>query len=280
MRHTLPTAPTFRLAPALDFLASFPPCQGELALGPDWLRGAFAVDGRAVPFTVTPEEPGALAVETSDARVVPMVGAFLSVEDRLERFYDRAEEDVPAYRAIVRALRGLHHVRFRTLEEVTVHAVLGQRTPIALASRLKRRVSDALGPRVDVDGRTFVAFPTFDRLLELDAAAWYALVGNVAKARRLPGVLQGVAGLGAEWLRAAPHADATTALRAIDGIGPFSAAMILLRGLGRMEDVPLDVPGIARVAESVYGSAWSPTRIRAHYGPDLGTWSFYLKCGR
>lgn len=279
MRHVLPTAPTFSLTPAIEFLRTFPPTQGELELGPDSVRGAFAIGDRGVPFTVTTARPGALAVETPDARVVPMVGAFLGVSDRLERFHDRAAGDVPAYRAIVEGLRGLHHVRFRTLEEVTVHAVLGQRTPIPLASRLKRKVAEALGPRVVVDGRAFVAFPTFARLVELDAAAWHGIVGHLGKARRLPGVVRGVARLGAEWLSNAPHAEAAAALQAIDGIGPFSAAMILLRGLGRMDDVPLEIPGIANVARAVYGAKWDPAATRARYREDLGMWSFYLKVG-
>ena len=69
------------------------------------------------------------------------------------------------------------------------------------------------------------------------------------------------------------------ALQAIDGIGPFSAAMILLRGLGRMDDVPLDLPGISRVAQEVYGADWKPAHIRALYGTELGNWAFYLKAG-
>ena len=79
MRHLLPTAPTFSLAPAIEFLKTFPPTQGELELGPDSVRGAFAIGERGVPFTVTTARPGALAVETPDARVVPMVGGFLGV---------------------------------------------------------------------------------------------------------------------------------------------------------------------------------------------------------
>jgi DNA-3-methyladenine glycosylase II len=243
------------------------------------MRGAFAIGERAVPFTVTTARPGALVVETPDARVVAMVAAFLGVEDRMERVYERAEGDVPAYRAIVTELRGLHHVRFRTLEEVTVHTVLGQRTPIQLASRLKRKVAEALGPRVVVEGRAFIAFPTFERLVELDGPAWNAIVGHVAKARRMPGVVRGVARLGRQWLTTAPYEEAVAALRGIDGIGPFSAAMILLRGLGRMDDVPLEIPGIANVARAVYGAKWDPAATRARYGEDVGMWSFYLKVG-
>lgn len=279
MQHLIPTTSTFALTRSLEFLSTFPPCQGDFVLGPGTLTGAFAVGGRAVAFTASQPARGQLAIATADAAVVPMVRAMLGTDDVLDRFYDRAAGDAAAFRAIVRAYRGLHHVRFRTLEEVTVHAVLGQRTPIALAGAQKRAVAAALGPKVAVGGKTIHAFPTFDRLVSLEADDWQAIIKNTAKARRLPGVVRGVAALGASWLSAVDYAEAEAALQAIDGVGPFSAAMILLRGLGRMDDVPLDVAGIAKVAEQVYGGGWDPDATRARYREDLGYWSFYLKVG-
>src|SRR5690349_10286405 len=130
MQHIVPTASTFVLSRSIDFLTTFPPCQGELVLGAGSLGGAFAIGGRGVAYTATQPASGQLAIETDDAAAVPMVVAMLGARDRLDGFYAKAAGDVDAFRAIVRARRGLHHVRFRTLEEVTVHAVLGQRTPI------------------------------------------------------------------------------------------------------------------------------------------------------
>src|SRR5262245_24159518 len=118
MRHILSTAPTFSLVRSLDFLAAFPPCKGDFVLGANALTGAFAIGDRAVAYPAPPAGASQLAVETDDPAVVPMVGAMLGVDDQLARFYDRAAGDAPAFRAIVRALRGLHHVRFRTLAEV------------------------------------------------------------------------------------------------------------------------------------------------------------------
>jgi DNA-3-methyladenine glycosylase II len=278
MTHQVPVPSTFSLARSLDFLAGFTPCQGDFVLAGDSFTGVFAVGDRAVAYTVRQVER-ALAIETDDAAVIPMIAAMLGTGDQLAGFYQRAAGDVAAYRALVRDLRGLHHVRFRTLEEVAVHAVLAQHTPIALAGAQKRRVAAALGPSVEVAGRRLHAFPTFATIVPLAADDWQAILGHRAKAARLPIVVRAVAELGAGWLRTAPYADARAALEAIDGIGPFSSAMILLRGLGRMDDVPLETPGIAKVATDVYGPSWNPARIRARYGSDLGYWSFYLKAG-
>ena len=279
MRHRVATAPTFVLDRALDFLRGFPPCRGEYRIDGGVLRGAFAVGDRAVAYAVSAGAPGTIVVETADARVVPMVAAFLGTDDDLRRFYARAAGDVAAYRDLVAAHHGLHHVRFATLEEVTVHAVLAQRTPIELAGRYKRAVAAALGPRIDADGAPLIAFPRFAALVPLESEDWQAIVGHPTKARRLPAVVRGVAALGEAWLREAPYHDAVRALCAIEGVGPFTAAMILLRGLGRMDDVPLDLPGIVGPARAVYGAAFDPDRIRARYGLDLGYWAYYLKVG-
>ena len=85
--------------------------------------------------------------------------------------------------------------------------------------------------------------------------------------------------LGEAFLTSAPYAEARDALCAIPGIGPFSAAAILLRGLGRMDDVPLAMKGFAEPARDVYGAAWDPRATVRRYGPALGYWSFYLKTG-
>src|SRR5690348_10488380 len=178
MQHLTPTAPSFVLTRSIDFLSTFPPCQGDFVLAAGALTGVFAVGDRGVAFTATQPAKGQLAIETSDAAVVPMVRGLLGADDVLDRFYERAAGDAAPFRGIVRAFRGLHHVRCRTLEEVTVHAVLGQRTPIALAGKQKRQVAAALGPSVVVGAKKLHAFPTFDRLVDLDQAEWHGIIGN------------------------------------------------------------------------------------------------------
>ena len=55
-------------------------------------------------------------------------------------------------------------------------------------------------------------------------------------------------------MRDAPYPEAVGALRAIPVIGPFSAAFILLRGLSRMNNVPLEMPPFLGAAPRIYGS--------------------------
>ena len=69
---------------------------------------------------------------------------------------------------------------------------------------------------------------------------------------------------------------ARAALLDVPGIGPFSAGAILLRGLGRMDELP-GMHWFAREAREVYGDAFDEAAVRARYGRHVGYWAFYLK---
>jgi DNA-3-methyladenine glycosylase II len=50
-----------------------------------------------------------------------------------------------------------------------------------------------------------------------------------------------------------------------------------LRGLGRMDEVPLD--RFEDPARAIYGDGYDVRAIARRYGDQIGYWSFYLKTG-
>lgn len=290
MKLSIGVREPFDFRQSLTFLRRFEACRDDYLIDDRSVTAAISVGGRAIPFRIEAAGGGgaAVAVEVPDGfGVVPAARTaiarttahLLGADDDLTGFYRAAGGDHPAFQAIVRALHGLHHVRFLTLAEITVYSVLMQRAPISQAARTKRRFLERFGRPVTVDGRVLHAMPELDELTALDAADIRQAVRHPRKSAALPAVIRGVAALGEDFLRTAPYADARDALLAIPGIGPFSAAAILLRGLGRMDDLPIDGPNFATPARAVYGSAWDPRAIRARYGADLGYWAYYLKTG-
>jgi DNA-3-methyladenine glycosylase II len=175
---------------------------------------------------------------------------------------------------IMRALHGLHHVRFLGLEDIAVHAVMMQRQPPARVAMMKRRFLEAFGYPVG----DLYAMPELDALAQIPAAAIAKAIRHEPKAARIAEVVRAVAALGENFLRTAPYEQAKQALLAIPGIGPFSAAAILLRGLGRTDELP----GLAmfeREGRAIYGAAWDEEAIARRYGDQIGYWSFYVKTG-
>src|SRR4029078_11470095 len=82
-----------------------------------------------------------------------------------------------------------------------------------------------------------LAMPELDELAKLSVEDIAKAIKNRGKATRIVDVIHGVRAIGEKRLREAPYAEARDALLAIPGVGPFSAAAILLRGLGRMDEL-------------------------------------------
>lgn len=285
MHQTIPVRAPFALDQTLAFMRRFTPCAADYALEDDAFTAAFAIDGAAVAVRVTRGDGATLALahaavgDDGARRIARRVGQLVSADDELAGFYDAARGDAEPFRRIVDGLHGLHQVRFPTLEDIAVYAILMQRTPIAQAGRARKKVLERLGLPVAVGGATLRAMPAFAALVGLDAADWQAAGVDARKAAVLPGVVRGVGALGEDFLRTAPYDEARAALTSIKGIGPFSAAAILLRGLGRMDDLPIAGKGFAEPARAVYGSTWDPRATLRRYGAAIGYWSYYLKTG-
>jgi DNA-3-methyladenine glycosylase II len=272
----------YSFAQTVAFLRRFPPCQGDYVVTDQSITAAVSVGGIARAFTVhdgdplTVDMPRHVDLATQRA-LVARAADFIGAHDDLTTLYAAAEDD-PPFRALIRQLHGLHHVRFLTLEEIAVYCVLMQRTPVTIASVYKRRFLDHFGIPVDAGGTTLRAMPELPQLVELSAAEIAAAIGHARKAAMITDVVRGVAAIGEPFLRTAPYAAARDALLAIPGIGPFSAAAILLRGLGRMDELP-SLDRFEPAARAVYGRAYDASAITQRYGAQIGYWSFYVKAG-
>jgi DNA-3-methyladenine glycosylase II len=264
----------FSFEQTLTFIRRFPGCQTQALAGPDSVTAAFSAGGRGYAVTLRPGvlvELPAGAPRSLAARAAEWIGA----DDDVSSLYARARTDGP-FQPLLRALHGLHHVRFLGLEDAAVHAVLMQRQSPAQTARMKRRFLEELGHAVGAG--PLRAMPALDELAGLSAARIEAAINHRAKAERIASVVRGVAAIGEDFLRAAPYAAARARLVAIDGVGPFSATAILLRGLGRHDENPvLDM--FEDDARLVYGDAWDAGAIVRRYGDQIGYWTYYLKTG-
>ncbi len=277
--HTIPTRKPFSLAQAITFMKRFPAFASEAAFGAEHVTFPIAAGRRAHGVTLR-EQRGRVVLEVADDAPVDVLGRraaeVLGADDDLAGFYAAAESDA-SFAPVVRALHGLHHVRFAGgLAEIAVYSVMMQRAPIAQAVRLKTKFLDRFGLPARAGERVLRAFPELAALAKLDEADIAGAIGHRTKGARIASVVRGVAALGEDFLRDAPYAEARDALLAIDGVGPFSAGAILLRGLGRMDELPtFDI--VDADARAIYGAAWKPDAIARRYGDRIGYWSYYVK---
>jgi DNA-3-methyladenine glycosylase II len=290
-RAVLPTTEPYSFGASLRALGSFAPCTGDQSVAGDRVRKALTVPGhpdRAAVVDLSPAPSagaGGLALTVFAEHPITPVQAsaleaaasrWLGLEDNLAPFLARAWRD-PSMAPILSVTEGLHQVRFASWSEAVVYFTLTQRSTQWYAASRKRRIAAAYGPRLSVDGVTHVAFPELATLAGADLTEH---AGGEPRAGRLREVIEGASRIDTEWLRVAPYQQARDALLAVRGVGGFTAHALLLRGLGRPDDVPLDMAQFSTAARAVYGpNPPGPAVLREWYGSDIGWWAYLCRTG-
>ena len=205
--------------------------------------------------------PGTLAIsldgdEREHARAHATLRRVLGLDRDLAHF-NRAAADIPWLESLAKRMRGVRPPRYPTLWEACVNAVVFQQISLIAATAIMHRLIVALGRPLVSEGFQHYAFPSTPSFLAaeddlLRAAGLSA--GKLMTLRRVGEAL--VAGtLDESMLEQHASPDAAAMLRRIKGIGPWTAAVILLRGLGRLDVFPMNDTSVTRNLALVSGSA-------------------------
>lgn len=286
-----PAAP-FDFAQTLRFAEDFTPARGEQRIAENTLAKAIIVQGRPIGFHVasvgTTDAPALdYTLSSADPFTPDLIAAcedrvrfYLSLDDDLAPFYQIARSD-PAMAPIVERRYGLHQIKFPTPFENAAWAILTQRSPIPVARVVKDRLTQRYGGSIQVEGEELWAFPDAQTLAAADPAELAGLVRNERKTAYLTAASQAFADVDEQWLRTGDYDEVEAWLRAIPGVGAWSAGFILIRGLGRMERVTPNEP-LLEAAARAYGEPITLTHFQelaARYGDTSGYWAFYLRTG-
>ncbi len=145
---------------------------------------------------------------------------------------------------------------------------------------MKDRLVAELGDSLTIGEVGYRAFPSPDRLAALPTDDLIALIRNAPKAEYISAIARAFANVDESFLRTGAYAEVEAWLRAIKGIGPWSANFVLLRGLGRMEYAPLADKNLLEAASRVYGRVLTAEMLRPlaeHYDRWQGYWTHYLR---
>ncbi len=237
---------------------------------------------------VSPKGPDALAVTlegepAAHQRALAVVRRMLGTDRTLTHF-NRAAARIPWLRPLAVRARGVKPPRYPTLWEACVNAIVFQQVSLAAATAILRRLILALGsPVVRHDDVMLHAFPTADSLLRanddvLRAAGLSAQ--KIATLRRVGEALASGA-LGEAMLEERTSAEAAMLLTSIKGIGQWTATVILLRGLGRLDVFPMNDSSVAANLALVAGSApLDVGSVLDALGPQRGMLYYHLLLAR
>ena len=208
---------------------------------------------------VTQSAPDALVVELEgDARehapALALVKRTLGV-DRDVASFNRAAERLPWLAPLARRMRGVKPPRYPTLWETFVNAIVFQQVSLFAASAIMRRMVLALGSPIEHGGVTLYAPPEMERVVTADDSLMRSLGLSAGKLVALRGAAESIASgaLSEALLEERPSPDAAALLGTLKGIGPWTAAVILLRGFGRLDVFPMNDSSVARNLALVAG---------------------------
>ncbi len=191
----------------------------------------------------------------------------------------------PALGEVVDAMRGMRAPCFADLWETCLATVPFQQLSLDAGTAIHGRFVERLGRTLSAGSATWYAVPDARTVLEAPGATLREVGFSEAKVGTLRALarieLEG--GLDTGRFRGLATGEARRELLALPGIGPWSADVILLRGLRRMDRFPVGDTGSARSLAAVVGEPrLTPARaaeLAARFGANRG-YLYYLLLGR
>jgi DNA-3-methyladenine glycosylase II len=287
---TIRPTPPFDFAKSLDFLGMFPPMREDQTVSELSMTKAVRVGGRAIVFQLKPtgtiKMPGLKYTLHADHPfshgltevVIDRISFFLSLSDDLDQFYRTAIND-SNFAPVMQKLYGLHQVKFLTPFECACWAVLSQRNQLSAARKAKQALLERFGTSLAVNDHVYRAFPEPGQLQDAPKEELKALIKHERREDYLGEVIKAFNEVDERFLRTADYDKVEEWLKNIRGIGEFSAKLILLRGLGRMEKLIVEKRLIA-AASKIYGKPMMEQRLHViaeKYGRWKGYWAYYLR---
>ena len=215
-------------------------------------------------------------------RFIPTIEKMLGTQANLAEWKRRAAR-VAWLEPIAAALVGLKPVCYSHLWEACAHAVIFQQISIHAAGAIMRRMVESLGEDVTDGVVRCAVFPSPERLLRAREDDLIAAGLSLNKRQHLRSIAEAVAGgeLDGAEIESLPTPQAAERLVRTRGIGPWSAAVVLLRGFGRLDTFPMRDSGVARSVKLLAGDAdVDLDAVLETLGPTRGMLYYHLLLGR
>jgi DNA-3-methyladenine glycosylase II len=206
----------------------------------------------------------------------------LGADVDLSAFYAGAAR-VPWLGRIATAARGVKPPRYPSLWETVCNAVVYQQVSIHAAGAILRRVIERYAVPVETNGVRLFAFPQPRTLLDADPHDLRAAGLSVNKINALKAVGAAIASgeLEESALEPLSTPDLITALVAHKGIGPWTGAVVALRGFGRLDIFPMNDSGAQAGLRALSGDpAVRVEPIIAALSPQQGMLYYHLLLAR
>lgn len=191
----------------------------------------------------------------------------LGLDVEVSAFWEEAGQ-VPELSALAHRMRGMRPPRFSGLLEAILSTVPFQQMSLDSGMAVFLRLLKTLQP----DGGPASVFPEAGDLAREPEATFTGVGLSHAKARTLHEAAAAIASeaISEADLDGLSTTEAAHRLEQLWGIGPWSARLILLRGMGRLDAFPPKDAGVARGLEAILGRKIVPEEWSSRFGTSAG----------
>jgi 3-methyladenine DNA glycosylase/8-oxoguanine DNA glycosylase len=218
---------------------------------------------------------GTVRIRSESEEAAEKLRWVLALDDDHSEFLRRVADD-PLLGRTAKHLRGLRPVRTATVAQALLRAVCGQLVDWKTGRSLERKVIRSLS-RADGDGLSEPPSTT-----SLGAVAPFELRRLGLHERRGAAVVRLCRSLELERLHALPTDAIVRRIERERGLGPWSAGVVCLEGLGRHEHGLVGDLGLVKLLRELRGrpvEAWETAELLEPYGEWAGLASVYLLAG-
>ena len=208
----------------------------------------------------------------------------LGLDDDLSAFYAYVEERDPVLSRFIKRLRGLRAPATPTVFEAVVHALVEQQISFNFAGKIKSRLVQKFGQTMEVEGETYYAFPTPESLSRTTPQELRTLQLSRRKGEYIVDVASRVASgeFDFEILKYQPHQVVIEEISKLRGLGKWTAEMVMVRGMRKLDAIPADDVALRRLISHYYSNDAKVSNEQARdlaekrWGQYRGYAAFYL----
>ena len=218
---------------------------------------------------------GTVTIRSCSVAAAEKLSWALALDDDHSEFLRRVADD-PLLGRAAKHLRGLRPARTATVAQALLRAVCGQLVDWKTGRTLERRVIRAVSPP---DGDGLSEPPS---TAALAAVAPFDLRRLGLHERRGAAVVRLCRSLELERLHTLPTEAVVRRIERERGLGPWSAGVVCLEGLGRTEHGLVGDLGLVKLLRALRGravEAWETAELLEPYGEWAGLASVYLLAG-